>query len=246
MHQPGGMPLSFFAIVDSVMARPYPVRCGKSSRPAVPPAGRGAPNHRLTWRRVESPPSNAVMSGIAIAIGEWLRAHWPEAVTAFATGATAFLVWLERRDRKKNEVPSIECSLFIVKEHPGWTRLHLVVRNFNPYSIDVTELRVKAPAGSALFTDSEAYNPGHREFIATNVNQKLSAPINEEVQPVGTLRPGALTGRPMNRDELRADFYYSPGPKRSGRIKVKMALIWEVRSREVRTKEILIKRTITL
>jgi 3-methyladenine DNA glycosylase Mpg len=26
------MPLSFFAIVDSVMTRPYPVRCGKSRR----------------------------------------------------------------------------------------------------------------------------------------------------------------------------------------------------------------------
>jgi hypothetical protein len=29
MHLLGGMPLSIFAIVDSVMTRPVPVRCGK-------------------------------------------------------------------------------------------------------------------------------------------------------------------------------------------------------------------------
>ena len=42
MHRPGGMPLSIFAIMDSVMMlRPNPARCGKW-RAGVPTPGRCA------------------------------------------------------------------------------------------------------------------------------------------------------------------------------------------------------------
>jgi hypothetical protein len=55
---PSGMPLSIFAMMDSVMARrPASVRCRKS-RPAVQAVGRGAKNHarvrdrcqKVVWR----------------------------------------------------------------------------------------------------------------------------------------------------------------------------------------------------
>jgi hypothetical protein len=184
------------------------------------------------------------MREIAAAIGEWLRAHWAEVVTAVATMATASAVWLDRKDRKKNEEPFVQCNL-IPSQNPGWTRIQLVVRNFNPYSIDVVELRVKKPVQSALFSESEARG-AQSQFVATNASPKLTAAINVEVQPAGTIRAKQLGSGSINSDEIQRDFYYSPGPGRSGRIKFKMVLIWEVRSRDVRTKEIPINRTITL
>jgi hypothetical protein len=43
MHGQGGVPLSIFARIDSVMTRPQPVRCGKSRPGCWNPPGRGAP-----------------------------------------------------------------------------------------------------------------------------------------------------------------------------------------------------------
>jgi hypothetical protein len=185
------------------------------------------------------------------AFEDWLKVNWAIAVTAIATAATALLIWFDRHDRKIKELPFVECALRPAKEAPaGWVRLDIVVRNFNPYAIHIVELRIKSPRSSALFTDWEAYknssgiHPATKEFIATNASPRPRAKIDKEISPVGTFVTGPIMAGKI--DSIHRHFYYSPGAGRSGHIKVKMALVWEIRSRDVRTKEIPINRTITL
>jgi hypothetical protein len=187
------------------------------------------------------------------ALAEWLKANWAIAVTAVATAATALLIWLDRRDRKSKELPFVECTMGQAAV-PGWVHVTLVVRNFNPYAVYAAELRIRSPKTSAIFNEWEAYErpvglqPPTLPFVATNTPPKLAAWIDKEIAPIGSIASGFAPPLPAARaiDQIRRTFFYSPGPGRSGRIKVKMALICEVRSRDVRRKEIPIKRVITL
>jgi hypothetical protein len=181
-------------------------------------------------------------------LAKWLAENWAVAVTAAATAVTALLLWLDRHDRKRRELPFVECWIDPVKSQAGWFRINLIVRNFNPYAVHVVELRIKRPRAAAIFSEWAAFKQegATQTFAVTDAKPQLVATIDKSVAPLGTEPTSTGMIILSHGDRMRRDFYFSPGPGRSGRIKVKMVLICEVRSREVRRKEIAITRTIKL
>ncbi len=190
------------------------------------------------------------------AVLEWFAVNWLVAlaalaavITAGATVATALPTWLNRRDQKLREEPFVECTV-TPSSLPGWVCIELVVRNFNPHAIYVVELIVRRPRRAALFTDSEAFSKpdvnSRGTFIASNKSPRLAARIERVISPIGTTASGWAFGSPDRpADQLRRSFYFSVVGA-TGPIKVKMALVCEVRGRDVRTIEIAIDRTVTL
>lgn len=184
-----------------------------------------------------------------VAALRWLGEHWAEATTALATGATALFVYLDRRDRMKQQEPYVECAVTPWSDHPGWFVVSITVRNFNPYAIHVSELRVQHPTDSALFADFQIYGKdpdvkGGQKFVATTTPPKLTAPADNSLQPAGTA-PSQMFGRfGGHPDELNRRYYLWPGSRRSSKTRLRMSLICEVRSRAVRQQKIPIHRTI--
>lgn len=178
---------------------------------------------------------------------DWLAGvNWPELLTAIATVATAALLYLQHREAKRSREPFVECEVQPHESEP-WARIFIRVRNFHPHEIRVREVRLRRPRNGAIFTEDEAYPPPrpNKNRAVSNAPPKRVAAFVATVHPCG-VGPASLIGKiPVHDgDQASAVFYFSvPG---GGRVRLRMDLICEVRSRVVRQLTIPIKRTITL
>jgi len=177
----------------------------------------------------------------------WFVEHWAEAITALATGASAFFLWLQRRDQLRSQEPEVECNL--AQEKTGWISAKIIVRNFHPYSLHVTGLRIAKPKGCKI-CGGEALkwsNKAQRnEFIGDSLDLSDRLTLNETIKPYGTEATylNLVRVKTSDGDSMSQTFYLlSP---RAGKLRIKMFLTVELRMRQVRKDEIPIKRTITL
>lgn len=169
---------------------------------------------------------------------EWLGGHWAEGITAIATAASALFLWLQLRDQRRAQEPEVECTVRQNIE-TGWINIDLVVRNFHPHAMHVDALRIARPRKVKIFAGtgykwntvtqrSEAVMPG-------DLTNKIS--INSSVPPPY----GAANAE---GSVLKGTFQLvGVAP---GRVRIKMFLMCELRTRLVRKQKIPITRTITL
>jgi hypothetical protein len=172
------------------------------------------------------------------------------ALTAVATAVTAFLLWLDRRERQRAGEPAVECEVRQDKES-GWIVISLVVRNFKPYAVYVESLQIRRPRGCRI-ADEKIFRPfdnkAGRYILKLETATGESAPINVTLKPYGQ-NPGYLDAGSarfkVSEGDASSRTFWASSPK-SGAVHLKMALIWELRTRVVRKHAIPINRTITL
>jgi len=186
-----------------------------------------------------------------LAAWRWIATNWAEAFTAIATCVTALIVYFDRWDRRRAEEPFVECAVSEPDEN-GWVTISITARNYHPYAINLTEIRVKSPRDGVIWSERSAfendgpnYDPRQR-FVATKDKPRRSEAIGAAISPYGS--DAAYAGRVIKvaeGDLVTRRFYFSTVSRRPA-VKLRMSLMWEVRSREVRQQAIPIKRTIKL
>jgi hypothetical protein len=185
------------------------------------------------------------MLGVVNAMSAWVgEFRWPEVLTAFATSVSALLVYLHRREDRRATEPFVECEILPQAEEP-WARIVIRVRNFHPHTLVVREVQLRRPRQGVLFTEQETFGtPRARQRAVSNEVPRRTAALNWTIGPYGSSPTTVGSLLIDNGDEATEIFYFSvPG---GGKIRLKMYLCCETRSRVIRQFRIPIKRTITL
>ena len=179
-------------------------------------------------------------------IRDWLAYRWAHRrIAPIAGGVSPLFLWLRRGDQLRSEL-AIECSLAQRGEADNWVTADIIVRNFRPYPLHVAELQLLRPRGAKICSDAE--DPFWTwQFLAPSLDPIARAIINTTIKPCGMspdyLQVGAARICVSDGDSLSRRFRIRLPV--SGNVRIKMALICELRAPVLRKLRIPIKRTFT-
>jgi hypothetical protein len=178
-------------------------------------------------------------------IRDWLANRWAQAIVPIAAGVSPVFLWLRRGDQLRSEL-TIECTLVRPREADDWVTADIIVRNFRPYPLHVAELHLLRPRGAKICSDAE--DPfWTQQFLAPSLDPISRAVINTTIKPYGMspdyLQVGAARIYVSEGDSLSRRFRIRLPV--SGNVRIKMALICELRAPALRKLRIPIKRTFT-
>jgi hypothetical protein len=164
------------------------------------------------------------------------------AVTALATGVTAWLLWQSSRREAARENPIIECELRPLETGLLWARFS--VRNRLDETVVITAARIRSPVGSKIGCETQAAGVGKETPV---IPSEPLVEIQRQIAPIGSLHPPIFTlpgSGPSRSDISTVDFYVLlPDSWSGGKLRIDLRI--SNRSLAVRDKWFTVRRTIS-